>query len=80
MSAQLLALNALNDRLMAAEAIGDALDAAGGDQPPAWVHVYRNQIRLIQEASEALETLVCRGIGGVPPDIAKRNGIEVPAC
>ncbi|WP_180126979.1 hypothetical protein [Rhodoferax sp. BLA1] len=77
MSALLRAVDALNDRLIAAGAIGEALDLAGGESPPAWVAVYQSQIEAIREAAEALETLV-RGIGGVAPDIAatRRNGIE----
>lgn len=77
MSALLRAVDALNDRLIAAIDIGEALDLSGGEEPPAWVRVYRTQIEAISEAAEALETLV-RGIGGVAPDIAatRRNGIE----
>jgi hypothetical protein len=75
MSALLRAVDALNDRLIAADAIGEALDLAGGDEAPAWVRVFKSQIEAIREASEALECLV-RGIGGVTPDEAKRNGIE----
>ena len=75
MSALLAAVDVLNDRLIAALAIGDALELAGGESAPAWVYVYRNQLESIHEASEALECLV-RGIGVVDPDEAKRNGIE----
>ncbi len=75
MSALLAAVDALNARLVDAWAIGEALGHAGGDNPPAWVSVYQSQIEAIREASEVLETLT-RGIGGVAPDIAKRNGIE----
>jgi hypothetical protein len=75
MSALLCAVDALNDRLITAEAIGDALDLAAGDVSPAWVHVYRAQIAAINQAAETLETLI-RGIGGVVPDIAQRNGIK----
>ncbi|MDD2917945.1 hypothetical protein [Rhodoferax sp.] len=75
MSALLAAVDVLNDRLIAADAIGEALDLAGGEDAPAWVRVFRNQIEAIREASEALECLV-RGIGGVTPDEAKRSGIE----
>ena len=62
----LRALGVLNDRLIHAEAIGDALDLAGGDEAPAWVHVYRGQVATILEASEALETLL-REDGGCGP-------------
>jgi hypothetical protein len=75
MIALLCAVDALNDRLIAAEAIGDALDLAAGESSPAWVYVYQSQIEAIRGASEALETLV-RGIGGVAPDEAKRSGIK----
>lgn len=75
MSALLAAVDVLNDRLIAADAIGEALDLAGGDEAPAWVRVFRDQIEAIRGASEALECLV-RGIGGVTPDEAKRSGIE----
>ena len=77
MSALLRAVDALNDRLIAAASIGEALDLAGGETPPAWVHVYQSQIEAITEASEALETLV-RGIGVVDPDIGPkgRNCLE----
>jgi len=62
----LRALDALNDKLLIAETIGDALDHAGGEEPPSWVYVYRRQIGAIQEASEALEELL-RGNGGCAP-------------
>ncbi|MBK1682939.1 hypothetical protein [Rhodoferax fermentans] len=75
MSALLRAVDVLNDRLIAAASIGDAFDLAGGETPPAWVHVYQSQVEAIREASESLETLV-RGIGVVDPDKAKRSGIE----
>lgn len=68
MSAQLDAVDLLNDRLIAADAIGEALDLAGGDAPPAWVHVFRSQIESIREAAEVLECLVRRGVGVVNPD------------
>jgi hypothetical protein len=74
MSALLRALDALNDRLVAAEAIGDALDLAGGESAPAWVYVYRDQIQAIQEAAEVLETLIRRGIGVVDPDGKRIEG------
>jgi hypothetical protein len=77
MSALLLrAVDALNDRLMAALAIGEALDLAGGAAAPAWVQVYRTQLAVVSEAAETLETLIRRGIGVVDPDEAKRHGIE----
>lgn len=75
MSALLRAVDDLNDCLMVAQAIGDALDLAAGEAAPAWVQVYRAQIAAINDAADRLETLV-RGIGGVAPDVAKRNGIE----
>lgn len=60
MSQLLEAVDQLNDRLIAADAIGEALDLAGGEVPPAWVRVYRTQVEAIREAAEALETLVRR--------------------
>jgi hypothetical protein len=60
------AMDALNVRLVAADAIGQAMDAAAGDNPPAWVHVYRAQVETIREAAEALECLL-RGDGGCAP-------------
>lgn len=75
MSALLRAVDVLNARLIAADAIGEAFDLAGGDNAPAWVSVFKTQIEAIRDASEALECLV-RGIGGVTPDEAKRSGIE----
>lgn len=77
MSALLRAVDDLNDRLIAAEAIGDALYLAGGEAAPAWVQVYRVQIAAITQTAETLETLV-RGVGVVDPDIAQRGGIKGP--
>ena len=70
----LRALGVLNDRLIHAEAIGEALDLAGGDEAPAWVHVYCGQVATILEASEALETLL-RGDGGCAP-----HGDDLSTC
>lgn len=61
MSAILDAVEVLNDRLVSAEAIGNAFDLAGGDEPPAWVFVFREQIEAIRAASEAVEVLVRGG-------------------
>lgn len=67
MTALLQAVNALGDRLMLAQTIGQSFDAvAGDDGAPSWVYVYRRQIDAIQEAAEALETLV-RGLDGASP-------------
>ncbi len=52
------ALNLLNERLLSADAIGQAFDLASCVNPPAWVQVYREQIEAIRGAAEALETLV----------------------
>ena len=54
------AINALNDRLIDADAIGEALDLSGDESAPAWVHVFRTQVERIREAAEAVETLVNR--------------------
>ena len=75
MNALLAAVDVLNDRLIAADAIAKALDLAGDGDPPPWVYVFRDQIEGINTAAERVESLV-RGIGGVAPDVAKRNGME----
>ena len=74
------ALGGLCDSLANAEAIGDALYAAGGDNgPPPWVFVYCEQVRQVTAAAERLEALVrplvpvpalpsLWGVGGVAPD------------
>ena len=61
--AMLDALSVLNDRLVAAQCIGEALELAAGEDSPAWVFVYSSQVRAIREAAEALET-ICRASGG----------------
>lgn len=61
MSALLDAIDGLNDRLVAADSIGEALDLAGGEEPPPWVRVYRDQVEAIRVAAEAVEVLVRRG-------------------
>lgn len=58
MSALLAAVDALNDRLISADAIAKALDLAGDGDPPPWVLVFRDQIEGITTAAEALETLI----------------------
>lgn len=56
MSALRQAVADLYGRLVNAEAIGQAFDlAAPQDNPPAWVHVYREQIRGLLQAAEAVE-------------------------
>lgn len=64
MTDTLKAVDRLNERLIAAECIGQALDLAGGETSPAWVQVFQSQIEAIREAAEALETLVRRGQHG----------------
>ncbi|QKO21753.1 hypothetical protein [Rhodoferax sp. BAB1] len=49
------AVHILNDRLVNAEAIGQAFELASPDEPPAWVQVYREQIRALLEAAQAVE-------------------------
>ncbi len=61
MSALLAAVDALNDRLLAADAIGKALDLAGDGDPPPWVQVFCSQIEAIREAAESVECLARRG-------------------
>lgn len=66
------AVNLLNDRIVLAETIGQALEAAADiDNPPPWVYVYREQVRAISEASEVLETLLLKrgGYGGDDPHV-----------
>jgi hypothetical protein len=73
------ALDALRERLVAADAVGQALDAAGGDQVPPWVFVYRDQVRAIEGASEALEAALYRhfrGDGGCGPH---GDSVQVPS-
>ena len=65
MSAVTNALHLLNDRLVIAHTIGESFDLAGGENAPAWVHVYQTQIESIRQASEALETMLL-GDGGNP--------------
>lgn len=57
------ALDALNRRLVNADAVGQALDLAGGENPPMWVYVFRDQIAMIQGASEVLEQLLSKQQG-----------------
>ena len=54
----LSAVDQLNERLVVADCIGQALDISGEGDAPPWVYVYRNQIEAISQASEALETLI----------------------
>lgn len=57
--AQLLqAVHVLNDRLVMADCIGQALDIAGENDAPPWVYVYRQQVEAIREAAEVLECLI----------------------
>ena len=61
MSALLDAVRALDGRLILAEAIAASMDALGGDDPPPWVYVFREQVEAIRAAAEAVEALVVRG-------------------
>lgn len=61
MSAVMSALHVLNDRLVAADAVCAALDAAGEGDPPKWVYVFRDQVEGIRVAAEALEVLLRGG-------------------
>ena len=61
MSALLEAVNALNDRLIMAHAIGESLEAAAGETAPPWVYVFREQVEAIREAAEVVETLTAGG-------------------
>ena len=60
------AVNLLNLRLVEADCIGQSLDDAGGENAPAWVHVFRSQVEAIRDASEVLEVLLS-GYGGNHP-------------
>ena len=60
------AVDLLNDRLVAADSIGQSLDLAGGQNAPVWVHLFNTQVEAIRQASESLETLL-RGYGGYAP-------------
>lgn len=72
----LRALDALNDRLVLADAIGQSFELAGCDTALPWVHVYRDQVEAIRQASEALEILLRGGgDGGYCP-----HGDKVPAA
>lgn len=49
-------VSALSEAICEAETIGDAIDAAADqDSPPAWLCVYRTQLRRIREAADAVE-------------------------
>ena len=61
MNALLAAVDVLNDRLLAADAIGKALDLAGDGDPPPWVQVFCSQIETIRQAAESVEILARRG-------------------
>ena len=63
MSALAQAIALLDQRLTAAETIGQSLDLAGGEDAPPWVFLFREQISSIREASEALQMAVA-GLGG----------------
>ncbi len=58
MNQVLEAVDRLNDKLLAADSIGQAFDLAGGETSPAWVTVYRDQIEAIRQAAEAVELLL----------------------
>ena len=60
MTQVLQALNALNERLVMADCIGQALDIAGENDAPPWVYVYRQQVQAISDAAQVLETLIRR--------------------
>ena len=61
MSAISDAVNALNDRLIMAHAIGESLEAAAGETAPSWVYVFREQVEAIRQAAEVVETLAAGG-------------------
>ena len=51
----------LANRVLLADSIGQALEAAAGENAPPWVYVFRDQIEAIREASELVECLANRG-------------------
>jgi hypothetical protein len=61
MSALDAAVNALNERLVMADCIGESLEAAGGQASPPWVFVFREQVEAIRQAAETVESLISRG-------------------
>jgi hypothetical protein len=61
MSELLKAIDNLAQCVVMADCIGQAFDAACGDNPPPWIYVYREQIEAIREASDQVECLVRRG-------------------
>lgn len=62
MTALLAAVDALNVRLLAADAIARALyEASNVGEPAAWVTVFRDQVESIQQAAEAVEQLARKG-------------------
>ena len=61
MRAVLALVDTLNERLVVADCIGQALDIAGENDAPPWVYMYRQQIEAISAAAEALETAIRQG-------------------
>lgn len=61
MSEVFAAVDKLTDCILQADTIGQALDAASGENSLPWVFVYRQQIEAIRVASETLECLL-RGV------------------
>ncbi len=55
------AVDKLTDCIVQADTIGQALEAASGENSPPWVYVYRQQVEAIRAASETLECLL-RGV------------------
>jgi len=56
-----LALDKLNRELLLADSIAGALEAAGGEEPPVWVHLFRERIDAITQAADSFETLMRKG-------------------
>lgn len=75
MSALLDAVLGFEDRLIGLDSLLEAFDGVAGDAPPAWLMVMQSHVKGLNEAFESI-SILSRGIGGVAPDIAKRNGIE----
>jgi hypothetical protein len=70
------ALIDLDSAFIDAEALGDAFDAAAGNDTPAWVYVYQCQMRTLRAAFDKLHK-ASQGLGGV--GVEHPDGDEVDA-
>jgi hypothetical protein len=61
-------VQAMEDALLRARVLGQALDAAGGSEPPAWVYVYTRQIEDLDAAfTKVYEAAVAANWGAATP-------------